>query len=626
MKKLMLLIIVAVFCTTSTVFAQLDQYVDEVRGDTLVINSYQDMGSEPNALLNAVDEDTDAPDGRVYELKRDSWYPVLETLSSPEDRPLIIAGQATAPVVQGVDDGEPALISGIDLGEDNLNGNMISVQNDVTLKNLSMVTADNSGNVGFQWFNTQSPNRTITLDNVIGEHTSWVFIDSNDATETNVRISDSYFVNMTGETCRRNGGVYDNVNNNTNSIVVENTTHVMGAGVQYKMRGFPIYEVYFNHNTFVNISGQVLGSFGYQSNYIVANNLFVNANVQAYIPGLDVDEFDQDYLPHGLINIDSLRYVNEEGEERFGPGDSTWVTDNYDIPVEEFGPDDRKVLVTNNGIYWDERMYDIPQILNDNDVPCPVTEEGESEENSDCQDPDDEWVTQAITMNSRTQAMFDDDETYPYLQEQDWIEGGDPQFTDAAGLLSDEVIQDLIDWSVDAASIEPGMILPHWRERTLEETFVFPDYPVRADLSYENSEYLNGGLNGMPLGDLNWFPEDKEAWLEIDERAELENMLDTPTSNEEYVNRPVEIQLDQNYPNPFNPTTEISFNLPSSQELTLKVFDMLGREVATIANNELFSAGQNNITFDAGNLASGVYIYRLTSNDVTLSKKMTLIK
>tara|TARA_R110002124_G_scaffold77578_1_gene207794 strand:- start:6638 stop:9073 length:2436 start_codon:yes stop_codon:yes gene_type:complete len=100
---------------------------------------------------------------------------------------------------------------------------------------------------------------------------------------------------------------------------------------------------------------------------------------------------------------------------------------------------------------------------------------------------------------------------------------------------------------------------------------------------------------------------------------------DVNVSNEEEKNIPSRIILDQNYPNPFNPTTEITFRLATTGFTSLKVFDMLGREVSTLVNEKLTS-GLHTISFDASNLASGVYIYRLSSKENTLTKRMTLIK
>jgi len=83
--------------------------------------------------------------------------------------------------------------------------------------------------------------------------------------------------------------------------------------------------------------------------------------------------------------------------------------------------------------------------------------------------------------------------------------------------------------------------------------------------------------------------------------------------------------LEQNYPNPFNPSTSIKFGIPASSNVTLKVFNALGEEVAKLINENL-EAGSYTVNFDASGLPSGIYIYTLQTNDQVLSKKMTLIK
>ncbi|HBQ58322.1 MAG TPA: hypothetical protein DD671_01490, partial [Balneolaceae bacterium] len=103
--------------------------------------------------------------------------------------------------------------------------------------------------------------------------------------------------------------------------------------------------------------------------------------------------------------------------------------------------------------------------------------------------------------------------------------------------------------------------------------------------------------------------------------------FETVVSNEELTANPVNFSLDQNYPNPFNPSTVISYQLAENSTVTLEVYDMLGREVATLVNNERMTAGSHNVTFDAGNLSSGLYMYRLsTANGQQITKKMMLVK
>src|SRR5690606_33730869 len=99
-----------------------------------------------------------------------------------------------------------------------------------------------------------------------------------------------------------------------------------------------------------------------------------------------------------------------------------------------------------------------------------------------------------------------------------------------------------------------------------------------------------------------------------------------PVSNEEVSNTiPKDFNLKQNYPNPFNPTTVISYQLPVSSVVSLKVFDLLGREVATLVDGRV-SAGDHKVRFNASGLSSGMYIYRLSSGDFVESRKMTVIK
>ncbi len=99
----------------------------------------------------------------------------------------------------------------------------------------------------------------------------------------------------------------------------------------------------------------------------------------------------------------------------------------------------------------------------------------------------------------------------------------------------------------------------------------------------------------------------------------------TPDNNEDELDTPLAFKLNNNYPNPFNPSTNISYELPQSANVTITVFDITGRKVAEI-NEGRKTAGYYNYSFDASSLASGMYIYRLDAGSFTAIKKMTLIK
>jgi len=84
-------------------------------------------------------------------------------------------------------------------------------------------------------------------------------------------------------------------------------------------------------------------------------------------------------------------------------------------------------------------------------------------------------------------------------------------------------------------------------------------------------------------------------------------------------------KLLQNYPNPFNPSTTINFSLPQNNFVSLKVYDMSGKEIKTLISS-LLSTGEYKYTFEGSGLSSGMYIYKLSAGDFTETRRMTLIK
>ena len=111
------------------------------------------------------------------------------------------------------------------------------------------------------------------------------------------------------------------------------------------------------------------------------------------------------------------------------------------------------------------------------------------------------------------------------------------------------------------------------------------------------------------------------VWTRFDFSRSLVS-IDEPVSE-----APGSFELNQNYPNPFNPSTNISFSVPEQSAISLKIYDVMGREVASLADRRIFTGGTHTLTFDASSLASGMYIYRLTTdNGMSLSRKMMIIK
>ncbi len=96
-------------------------------------------------------------------------------------------------------------------------------------------------------------------------------------------------------------------------------------------------------------------------------------------------------------------------------------------------------------------------------------------------------------------------------------------------------------------------------------------------------------------------------------------------ADDDQLNLPAALELKQNYPNPFNPSTIISFTLPERAQVSLKIYNILGQEVATLVEG-VENAGIHDIHWDAAGAASGVYFYRLTYNNEILTRKMALLR
>ncbi|MEJ2195569.1 MAG: T9SS type A sorting domain-containing protein [Ignavibacteriaceae bacterium] len=585
MRKVLILFLGLFLISLTTSFAQgLMDYVKEVKGDTLVVNDYIDMGQVASSLTNVIIADSDnVPAGRVYELQSYGWYPLGTNITTPANRPVTIVGADNTPLVNNQGDAPP-IISGF-VNEGGANSGGLTYQNDFTMKNTATCVGAPDGSYGWAFYGPGNPDLRGVFENCTMEHTWWVMLQSNAWAGSRIYFKDCYFVNMSGLACRRNGGVYDNVNNPTDTMYVENCTHVMAEGMMYKFRNYPVDWIFINHNTFINCAGTFFETQGYQSNVIIANNIFVNSNLQPFRPGVveDIPEIDADQLPSGLINVavlpDSLPQVP------------------------------RKWLVEANVAYWDPNLADLA-----------------AEANTMAINTFTNWVNQSITMNTRTQSFFDDDATYPFLTEGRWYNQL-PNFTNSADLLTDQV-NEVKTWALACVDTDNVYIMADWRVSSTD--FLYADWPIPVDLSYSDAGLMTGGTDGLPVGDLNWFPTAKATFnsnMNTYHTALIDawNNGHTVLAVRELGGIATEYKLTQNYPNPFNPTTKITFTIPEPGNVTLKVYDVTGKEIATLVNG--FKTAQSyEVQFDGANISSGVYFYTLSTDNFRLTKKMILMK
>jgi hypothetical protein len=151
-----------------------------------------------------------------------------------------------------------------------------------------------------------------------------------------------------------------------------------------------------------------------------------------------------------------------------------------------------------------------------------------------------------------------------------------------------------------------------------EDNVTIAAYPYDLD---------NSGIISEPLT-----LELKEQIFEAD-KNEIELVIKIKRTNFEEIKikdteagKNFQIKLNQNFPNPFNPSTLISFDLEKASNVTLQVYSMSGKLISTLINNKYFAAGNRHVQFNANDLPSGIYVYKLIAGDQTLTKKMTLLK
>ena len=147
---------------------------------------------------------------------------------------------------------------------------------------------------------------------------------------------------------------------------------------------------------------------------------------------------------------------------------------------------------------------------------------------------------------------------------------------------------------------------------------------------------LGGQLDVVAIGNVDGDADDEVVYTQgytrgvADDTTADAAILDiqhTPVSVElADDNIPDQYYLDQNFPNPFNPSTTIKFGITEASNVDLRIYDVLGREVAVLISNQFMGAGSYNVKFDASNLASGNYVYRITAGANTVSRKMQLLK
>jgi hypothetical protein len=237
MKKrqmLLAVLLILVMAINMTYAEGFEDYISEMRGDTAVVKTYNEGGA--NTLVGAIMSDTTTTGertnlDRVYYLKRGGLYlNDADWYNTPDDMPINIIGGDGALIKPEGGISMPAVITGIPDAEGNAKtGYWIQPgsKSNVKFQNIAFMNACSDGSLGsgLMWLTDSC---TIEFDNCLFEHNTWAFLAS-DRRGMTVKLRNCIFLNMTGNTCRRNGGVYDNYGSSGDSLIVENCTHLIAS-------------------------------------------------------------------------------------------------------------------------------------------------------------------------------------------------------------------------------------------------------------------------------------------------------------------------------------------------------------------------------------------------------------
>ena len=406
---------------------------------------------------------------------------------------------------------------------------------------------------------------------------------------------DCKFLNVGNEATLEKGCVLETRTVPPDTVWMENCTFLNGGILTLGLEQTGPLHVYMNHNTIVNCS-QPPFCYSTAAEMIVTNNLIVNSGFVADYPEFYTLFDDDDLLPKGIINMDTMEtvwlnnwYLSEDSVSWF-------------YPVEEA---DRKVLFDKNSIWWDSRFEDM---VNNQmpDIPADIG--------------DYEWMSQMILMNDRTKAMFDDDASYPYYNEGENL-NIEPDFANNEDLV-DEWVSYVITNSTPGLP-NGGDPMPKWR--TNQNSLIYlADWPILSDLTYTNADLLQAGLKGYPMGDLNWYPEEKSNWEATGESATLWAALKSgtlPTGIERNEIQNTQLSV---YPNPTTNTMNVQFELTGGSNVELNIYNLIGMKVMSKDLGYRMN-GSHRVTLDKGNLTSGMYILQLDAENMDrVSTKITI--
>lgn len=445
------------------------------QNDTLVVQWWDDDAEEIiiNALLTAIEEDTNRPEGRVYKLLQGGFYINTESIEAPDFHLRLVGEKA------GLEEYEhPPILQMYRREDGSIVGRMITVGKDLTLKNLYILGNDDTGDQGsYQPIRITGSGGRQVIDNVIFERSNFA-IPAWDGANNTIIITNNIFRNLipVGDNQKWTGRGLA-AWNDQDTVIVENNTFFLVNFTAVQVEGGAAKYFRFNRNTLVNIGRNFITGSWWRNAY-VANNLIINS----WWHGEDAADFPPDRDPRsvhgGMMGIGAL-------PTKYGP---------------EAG---RKILFANNYAWLDPKFLDFygNDIVRAYFLTTPVKED-----------------------------YFD---TYDGMVVQDtvWL----PQRPNFPTYFDDAQFNAMWDYiskvRTTPAEAEPYFWMLPEHPITGDVLHTGVSWPLPEDFSYTDANLLTAGTDALPLGDLNWFPAQKATFEANKEQfvADLHALIDVPT-------------------------------------------------------------------------------------------------
>ncbi len=429
---------------------------------------------------------------------------------------------------------------------------------------------------------------SVTIDHCVIDNISGNVANFANCSWENLKITNTELRDASNQFWRSGGWMWANFGVPMDSVIIQNTTWFCNG--RQVMGGPGIYNyLLIDHNTFfISIDAPMLST--HLTNATITNNIWYGMNAHgadsSYVATGQTNNAKE---PYSLIMLDSLGSVGS----------------TYGVSESQ-----RRITVENNAYFWPQQLLSFWTAVNDTAKGWYISEP--------------EW------MNSQTFYMFSDHSAWPNLVSQN-NDSTDPGF--AASLVNpaiDSTIEfvKLIGWNTPTSRFGNTGAFRFWQLRSNPDpSYIFTwvpstwtgwtsGYPVPENLAYSNVALQTAGKGNFAVGDLNWYPSQLKLW----EAGDTVNAIQATGPQV-----PTNFTLSQNYPNPFNPTTDIAYSVPKTGIVTLAIFNILGEKVATLFSG-VRQPGNYLATFNGSKFASGMYFYRLQSSNLSITKKLMLIK